>query len=163
MTLKENLPSFIAEEKFTSEILDAIQPEIDNVIIRLTKILLECCVSTCSKEGAQRYEKDYSIQHTETLSIEERRRQIINKMLSKQTLTKEELVNLIKRNIDNSQFYISNFAEEYRFEIMLIDEKYKEKLYQTIFKARPANLLFEIRMVSYERRCGTFNSGGYVI
>lgn len=157
MTLKENLPMFITNERYMSETLDAIQPEIDKILIELEKILLECCISTCSTVGLQRYEEDYAIETSAELSIDERRKTIINKMLSKKILTFEELGNLIKRNIDNKQFYISNFAEEYKFKIMLTDGEYTQKLYNALYKAKPAHLIFEIILVSYERRCGTFS------
>ena len=163
MGLKDNLPKFIAEEKYTSEILDAIEPEIDKLNARLNKILLECCVSTCSEFGLNKFEQDYAIQKSTEFSIDERRRRVINKMLNKKRLTKEELGNFIKRNIDGKQFYISNFAEEYKFKVMITDSEYEEKLYEALYYARPAHLIFEIKIVSYERRCGTFSSNSYVI
>ncbi len=58
MGLKDNLPEFIAEEKYTSEILEAIEPEINNIKLKLTEILLECCISTCSNNGIKRFEQD---------------------------------------------------------------------------------------------------------
>ena len=163
MGLKNNLPQFIAEEKYTKEILDAIEPEIDNIKAEIEKMLLECCISTCSETGLKRYEEDYSIQYDASFSIKERKKRVINKMLNKKRLTFEELANFIKRNVDNTQFYISNFAEEYKLKILLIDESYKEKLYEALFRARPAHLMFEIIVVSYAKRCGVFNCGEYVL
>ncbi len=163
MGLKENLPQFIAHEKYTEEVLDAIEGEIDKIKIKLNEILLECCISTCSEVGLEKFERDYSIIKNVEFSIEERKKEVINKMLNKKRLTKDELVNFIKRSVDKTQFYISNIAEEYKFEIMLIDENYKNKLYEALFKARPAHLIFSIKMVSYERRCGTFSCQGNVI
>lgn len=57
MTLKSNLPQFVAEEKYTSEILDAIEPEIENIKLKLSKILLECSISTCSINGVKGLKK----------------------------------------------------------------------------------------------------------
>ena len=163
MGLKDNLPKFIAEEKYTNEILNAIEPEIDNLNTRLNNILLECCVSTCSEFGLNKFEQDYAIQKNVEFSIDERKRRVINKMLNKKRLTKEGLANFIKRNIDGKQFYISNFAEEYKFKVMITDPEYEEKLYEALYYARPAHLIFEIKIVSYERRCGTFSANSYVI
>ena len=163
MTLKSNLPAFIAQERYTSEVLDAIQVEIDKILIELSKLLLECCISTCTLSGLQRYETDYAIETTAGFSIDERKKAVINKMLAKRTLTFSELCRLIKRNIDNKQFYISNFARDYKFKIMLTDEAYMQKIYNAIFKARPAHLIFEIELVSKEKKCGTFFCNGHVI
>lgn len=157
MTLKDNLPSFIANEPYISEVLNSIQPEIDDIITQLEKILLECSISTCSVLGLQKYEKDYAIETMAELSIDERKANVINKMLAKRILTFEELGLLIKRNIDNKQFYVSNLAEEYKFKVMIMDEEYMAKLYNALYKARPAHLVFELILVSYERRCGTFS------
>ncbi len=163
MTLKENLPQFIAEEKYTSEILDAIQPEIENIKLKLSQILLECSISTCSVNGVERFEKDYGIPYNSNLSLDERRKNVINKMLAKNRLTEEELINFIKRNVDGSQFYISNEAEKYQFTVYLIDKTYEEKLYQALFKARPSHLVFNIKLTKYEKRCNTFNCGEFII
>ena len=163
MSLKDNLPAFVADEKYTSEILDAIEPEIDKIRTEIIKLILECCISTCSEYGLAKYEKDYAIPYNAEFSIDERKREVINKMLAKRSLTKEEFANFIKRNIDNKQFYISNLAEEYEFTIALIDEEYKDKLYDAIYRARPAHLKFEIILTSYERRCGTFHCNEHTI
>lgn len=163
MSLKENLPEFVSNEKYTKEILDAIEPEIDKLLVLLNSILLECCVSTCSNVGLTRYEKDYSLEKNIELSFDERKREVINKMLNKKRLTKEELANFVRRNIDGTQFYISNFAEEYKFEVAIIDPSYEEKLYKALFKARPAHLLFSIKVTSYQRRCGTFSCNQHCI
>ena len=163
MGLKDNLPEFIANERYTKEILEAIEPEIDNLKARLNQILLECCVSTCSEFGLNKYEADYAIKRDAEFSIDERRRKIINKMLNKKRLTKDELASFVRRNINKKQFYISNFAEDYKFEVMIIDDNYKNKLYEALYYARPAHLIFEIKIVSYERRCGTFCTSGNII
>ncbi len=163
MPLKENLPKFIAEEKYIKEVLEAIEPEIDKIKIEISKMLLECCVSTCSDYGLKKFEKDFSIRYDANLTIEERRRNVINKMLAKKRLTKEGLNDFIKRNLNNGQFYVSNEAEQYSFKVRIINENLKEELYQALYKARPAHLVFDVDIVSYERRCGTFNCNGYVI
>ncbi len=156
MALKKNLPEFVAEEPFIKEILEAIEPEIDKIKLRLSDILLENCVTTASEEGTGRFEKDYSIKVNANFTLDERKKEIINKMLAKKRLTRVELANFIKRNIDNGQYYISNYAEKYRFQVMLTDEKYVRSLYNALLKARPAHLVFDVVLVAYERRCGTF-------
>jgi len=159
MGLKDNLPQFIAEEKYTKEVLDAIQPEIDNLKLRLSNLLLECCVTTCTEYGIKRFEEDYSIVYNAELSLDERKRQVINKMLNKKILTFDELAELVKRNIEGGQFYISNMAEKYSFSIMITDENYKAELFEAIRAIRPAHLKFDIKIVKYERRCNTFYCG----
>lgn len=159
MSLRDNLPQFIADEKYTKEILDAIQPEIDKIRMKLISSLLECCVTTCSEAGLSRFEKDYSIVYNAELSFDERKRQVINKMLNKRVLTFDELSEFIKRNVNEGQFYISNMAEEYAFSVMITDNNYKEELFNAIKAIRPAHLVFEVKIVTYQRRCNTFNAG----
>lgn len=156
MALKNNLPAFVANEKYTSEILNALEFELDKIKLRINEMLLECCVTTCTNEGITRFEKDYSVSHNANLTLDERKKRVINKMLSKKRLTKEELSDFIKRNINNTQYYITNMAEQYKFQVRLSDENHKENLYDALFNVRPANLIFEVILVSYEKRCGTF-------
>lgn len=157
MGLKDNLPQFVAEEKYTKEVLEAIEPEINKIKARLTEMLLECCISTCTEEGIKRFEEDYSIKFDASLTIDERRRQVINKMLAKKRLTEDGLANFIKRNIDNGQYYITNMAEKYSFKVRVVNDTYIEQLYKALYSARPAHLVFSVDLTSYERRCGTFN------
>lgn len=157
MGLKDNLPQFVAEEKYTKEILEAIEPEINKVKTKLIETLFETCISTCTDEGIKRFEKDYSIKFDASLTSDERRRQVINKMLAKKRLTKEELANFIKRNIGNGQYYITNIAEKYSFKVRVVDGEHIEQLYKALYTVRPAHLVFSVDLTSYERRCGTFN------
>lgn len=157
MSLFDNLPEFIAEEKYTKEVLSAIEFELDKIKLQLVNTLLETCVSTCSLVGIQKFETDYSITIDSNLTLDERKANVINKMLSKKRLTKEGLSNFIKRKLEEGQFYISNMAEDYEFKVMIVDENYKEKLYEALFKARPAHLNFKVEIVNYEKRCGTFS------
>lgn len=163
MALKDNLPSFVAEEKYTKEVLDAIEPEIYEIIRLLKQALLECSISTCSITGLLKYENDYGLLHKAELSIDERKDEVINKMLNKKRLTMEELKNLIKRNINRGQFYISNCPEQYKFKIMITQETYRQRLYNAVYRARPAYLIFDIEVVPDVRRCGTFTCDGYVV
>jgi len=163
MALKDNLPSFIVEEKYTKEVLDAIEPEIYQIVELLKQTLLETSISTCSLQGIIKYEDDYGLSHNTELSLDERKDEVINKMLNKKRLTKTELKNLIKRNINKGQFYVSNSPMQYKFKVMVTEERYRQKLHNAIFKARPAYLLFDIEVVPDGRRCGTFVCGGHVV
>lgn len=161
--LKENIPKFLYEEKYSKELINAIQPEIDKIKLQLSNLLLECCVSTCSEIGIKRFEKDYAIKFNPNLSLSERKKCVINRMLAKKRLTKSELNEFVKRNIDGEQYFISNEAEEYTFKVMLVNENYENSLYEALFSARPSHLVFNIELVNYERRCGTFRANETLI
>ena len=73
-----------------------------------------------------RWEKDFSLPYDASLTLQQRRQRILNKLARKKTLNWENLRLLIKNNILKPQFYIINNSGEYSFKIFLEEENISE-------------------------------------
>jgi hypothetical protein len=106
-----------------------------------------------------RWEKDFSLKYDASLTLEQRRQRILNKLARKRPLTWDNLRLLIKNNLaENVQFYLSNDSANYNFRIIVASNDYAE-MEKAVKQAKPAYLTFDILVTDIVRRCGTFNCG----
>lgn len=157
MSLSDNLPKEITNILGLKDVLLAIDPEIQLVRDDISQIIKELYVKT-TEYFIERWETDFSLSYDPSLTLQQRRQRILNKLARKKTLTWKNLELLIRNNIDNPQFYISNHSSEYHFTIMVQTENYKE-MKKALDIAKPAYLTFDIVVTEYFKRCGTFACG----
>ena len=157
MSLSDNLPKEITSILGLEDVLLAIDPEIQLVRDDISQIIKDLYVKT-TEYFIERWETDFSLSYEPTLTLQQRRQRILNKLARKKTLTWQNLELLIRNNIDNPQFYISNHSSEYHFTIMVQTENYKE-MQKALDIAKPAYLTFDIIVTEYFKRCGTFVCG----
>jgi len=155
---KEYLPKVVTDVDGIRDILLALDPEI--VLLRedITQLIKELYISTTEKY-IDRWEKDFSLSFDSSLTLEQRRQRIKNKLARKKTLNWENLRLLIKNNIVKPRFYIVNESQNYHFKIFLEEENCSE-LNKAIKQAKPAYLTFDLIVTEFfTRYCGTFNCG----
>lgn len=154
---KEHLPQKVTEIEGIRDILLAIDPEI--VLLRedISQLKKELYVSTTEKL-IERWEDDFSLPHNTSLTLQERRQRILNKLARKKTLTWKNLRALIQNNLAVKQIYIVNDSKNYHFRIIVQDPNYQQ-MEQAVEQAKPAYLTFDILVTEYFRRTGTFNAG----
>lgn len=154
----EHLPKIVTKVDGIRDVLLAIDPEVVLMRENISQLKKELYVKTTEKL-ITRWEKDFSLSYDATLSLQQRRQRILNKLARKKTLNWENLRLLIKNNILKPQFYISNNSGEYSFKIFLEEENISE-LKNALDKAKPAYLVYELIVTEFFRRyCGTFNCG----
>ena len=154
---KEHLPQKVTKIEGIRDILLAIDPEI--VLLRedISQLKKELYVSTTEKL-IERWEDDFSLPHNTSLTLQERRQRILNKLARKKTLTWKNLRALIQNNLTVKQIYIVNDSKNYHFRIIVQDPNYQQ-MEQAVEQAKPAYLTFDILVTEYFRRTGTFNAG----
>lgn len=154
---KEHLPQKITKIDGIRDVLLAIDPEI--VLLRedISQLKKELYVSTTEKLIG-RWEDDFSLPHNTSLTLQERRQRILNKLARKKTLTWKNLRALIQNNLTVKQIYIVNDSKNYHFRIIVQDPNYQQ-MEQAVEQAKPAYLTFDILVTEYFRRTGTFNAG----
>lgn len=156
---KEHLPyKGCTEVNGIRDILLALDPEI--VLLRndISLIVKELYISTTEK-FIDRWEKDFSLPYDSSLTLEQRRQRIKNKLTRKKTLNWQNLRLLIKNNIIKPRFYIVNESENYHFKIFLEETKTQE-LNKALKDVKPAYLTFDLVVTEFfNRYCGTFYSG----
>lgn len=157
MSLLDNVYQGITKIEGLKDVMLAIDPEIQLLRNDITRLQKELYVKT-TEFFIKRWEADFSLSYDPALSLQERRQRILNKLARKKPLTWKNLELLIKNNIDNPQFYISNDSANYHFTIIVQTENY-EQMRKALQKAKPAHLTFDIVVTQYFRRCGTFACG----
>lgn len=153
----EHLPIKVTNIDGIRDVLLAIEPEIIQLRTDISNFLKELYIKT-TEAFITRWERDFSIKYDSSLTLQQRRQQILNRLQNKKTLTWENLKKLIKSNIsETARFYIVNDSANYRFKIM-VDTDDTADLDNAIKKAKPAYLLYDIDVTEFfNRYCGTFN------
>ena len=154
----EHLPKVVTNIDGIRDVLLAIDPEVQLVRDDISQLVKELYVKTTDKL-ITRWEKDFSLPYDASLTLQQRRQRILNKLARKKTLNWENFRLLIKNNIVKPQFYIVNNSGEYSFKIFLEETNISE-LKNAIDKAKPAYLVYELIVTEFfTRYSGTFSSG----
>lgn len=157
MSLLDNVDPIISKVDGLKEIMLAIDPEIQLIRNDISQLIKELYIKT-TENFIRRWELDFSLSYDSSLSLQQRRQRILNKLARKKTLTWQNLELLIRNNIDNPQFYLSNDSANYHFTIIVQTENYQE-MEKAVKEAKPAYITFDIIVTEYFRRCGTFYCG----
>ena len=155
---REHLPKVVTDVDGIRDILLALDPEI--VLLRedISQLIKELYVSTTEKY-IPRWEEDFSLPYDGSLTLEQRRQRVKNKMARKKTLNWQNLRLLIKNNVVKPRFYIVNDSKNFHFKIFL-EETNNGELKKAITQAKPAFITFDIIVTEFfTRYCGTFNCG----
>lgn len=154
----EHLPKVVTNVLGIKDVLLAIEPEIIQLRKDISDLIKELYVKT-TEDFITRWEKDFSLKYDASLTLEQRRQRILNKLARKRPLTWQNLRLLIKNNLaENVQFYLSNDSANYHFRIIVASDDYSE-MEKAVKQAKPAYLTFDILVTDIVRRCGTFNCG----
>lgn len=154
----EHLPKVVTNVLGIKDVLLAIEPEIIQLREDISDLIKELYVKT-TEDFITRWEKDFSLKYDGSLTLEQRRQRILNKLARKRPLTWNNLRLLIKNNLaENVQFYLSNDSANYHFRIIVATNDYSE-MEKAVKQAKPAYLTFDILVTDIVRRCGTFNCG----
>ena len=154
---KEHLPIKVTNINGIRDILLALNPEVILLRDDISQLKKEMFVNTTEKL-IDLWEKDFSLSFNSSLTLQQRRQRILNKLARKKTLTWTNLRNLVKNNLTVKQIYIINNSKNYHFRLIVQDPNYKQ-MEEAVETAKPAFLTFDIIVSEYFRRTGTFNSG----
>lgn len=154
---KEHLPQKVTKINGIRDILLAIDPEVILLRDDISQLKKEMFVNTTEKL-IDLWEKDFSLSFNSSLTLQQRRQRILNKLARKKTLTWTNLRNLVKNNLTVKQIYIVNNSKNYHFRLIIQDPNYKQ-MEEAVETAKPAFITFDIVVSEYFRRTGTFNSG----
>ena len=155
---REHLPKVVTDVDGIRDILLALDPEI--VLLRedISQLIKELYISTTEKM-ITKWEDDFSLPYDSSLTLEQRRQRVKNKLARKKILNWQNLRLLIKNNIVKPRFYIVNDSKNYHFKIFLEEENNSE-LNRALNQAKPAHLTFDLIVTEFfTRYCGTFNCG----
>lgn len=159
MSLLDNVDPIIGKIEGLKEVMLAIDPEIQLIRNDISQLIKELYIKT-TENFIKRWEDDFSLPYDSSLSLQQRRQRVLNKLARKKTLTWTNLELLIRNNLDveSPQFYLSNDSANYHFTIIVQTENYQE-MGKAVKEAKPAYITFDIVVTEYFRRCGTFHCG----
>lgn len=158
LTDREHLPSVVTNIDGIRDVLDAISPEIEQLIEQIQQTLRELFAQSTEFE-IKRWEEDLGLKFDATLTLDDRRLNILNKLQNNNVLNWDNLNKLIKQNIEDVPFYVTNNSVNYSFKISVATPNISQ-LDKAIKQAKPAYLTYTIEVVDiYVRRCGTFACG----
>ena len=156
----EHLPKIVTNVLGINDVLLAIEPEIIQLRTDISDLIKELYIKT-TENFIRRWEMDFSLPYDSSLTLEQRRQRVLNKLARKRPLTWENLRLLCRNNLaEDVQLYISNDSANYSFNIYVNTNNYTE-MQKAIQQAKPAYLTFSIIVTDFiNRYCGTFNCGG---
>lgn len=171
--LRTDIPRFVYEIKQIKDIIDAIQPELDQLHEELRQMEYDVHITTTSI--ISRFEVLYGIVPDDSKTLEERVAVILNKRNLKLPLTWDRLNGMIKSNYGDSYEILYDWSK-YILEILCLDNTIRvDYLMAAIEQAKPAHIAFlcvlmldstdvilddkTIIISNLVRRCGTFNGG----
>lgn len=115
----EHLPKIVTDTDGINDVLLAIEPEITQLRTDISDLLDELYIKT-TEDFIARWEADFGLKYDASLSLEQRKQRVLNKLARKKTLTWENLRLLVKNNLaENMQFYLINNSANYNFKIMV--------------------------------------------
>lgn len=154
----EHLPKIVTDIDGIRDVLLAIEPEIFLLRSNISDLMKELYVKTTTN-FITRWEKDFGLTYDASLTLQQRRQRILNKLARKKTLNWANLRLLIKNNLaQNTQIYLINDSGNYHFRIIVQDPDYSQ-MEKAVMEAKPAYITFDIIVTEYARRCGTFRCG----
>ena len=99
-----HLPKVVTNVLGIKDVLLAIEPEIIQLREDISDLIKELYVKT-TEDFITRWEKDFSLKYDASLTLEQRRQRILNKLARKRPLTWNNLRLMIKNNLaENVQF-----------------------------------------------------------
>lgn len=153
----EHLPKVVTTVEGIRDILLAIDPEFQLLRGDISQLKKELFIKTTEKL-INLWEKDFGLSPNSSLTLQQRRARLLNKLGRKKTLNWENLKILIRNNITKPQFYIMNDSANFFFRIIIHESDYTI-LENALKQAKPAYLTFDIVVTEYFRRTGTFTTG----
>lgn len=171
--LKTDIPQFVYYIKQIKDIIDAIQPDIDKLNETLRQMKYDLHITTTNI--IERFEIDYGITPDDSIPMEQRVLNLLNKRNLVVALNEERLIELIKNNYGTDFEIIENWSN-YLLEIICKDNTISIATLQlALEKAKPAHLSVLFAILAAEntilindsstlistlvRRCGTFTGG----
>ena len=122
---KEHLPQKVTNINGIRDILLAIDPEVILLRDDISQLKKEMFVNTAERL-IDLWEKDFNLSFNSSLTLQQRRQRILNKLARKKTLTWANLRNLVKNNLTVKQIYIVNNSKNYHFRLIIQDPNYKQ-------------------------------------
>lgn len=143
--LKDSLPPFVREMREMALLLKVEQPEIDRLEAAIDEMIAQFYISSATY-SIDDWEKEFEIEKNSTLTLNQRRAQLLAKLNTRTTATVKMLENLVKTVLGNDCVEITENCQDYSFTITVRSDYVLENMAvakDAVYKARPAHLNYE--------------------
>ena len=158
--LYNSLSPLEAEMKQMADLFGVEQEELNLLLQEIEKMYLRLRVKSADGDGIALWETEYGIQHNTALTIEQRRANVLAKMNSGLSATKEMLENMVKQILDADDVKIVEYPAEYRFEVYVHTQFFEENINiadEALSEARPAHLAYRFINALYRKyKCSSY-------
>lgn len=140
--LKDSLPPFVREMREMALLLNVGQPEIDRLEACIKEMIAQFYVSSATY-SIDDWEKEFGIEKNSTLTLGQRRAQILAKLNTRTTATVKMLENLVKKVLGHDRVEIEENYQDYSFTVTIRSDYVLENMMvarDAVHKARPAHL-----------------------
>lgn len=143
--LKQSVPPFLAEMKELKELFQAEQPELDLLEQTLKEIEKQLYIKSADF-SLDLWEKELGIESNHTLTLSQRRGQLLGKLNTRTPASIKMLENLVIQTLVTERVTIIEHPETYSFDIYvhtdyLIENRIVAE--QALYEARPAHLSYQ--------------------
>ena len=143
--LKDSLPQFVREMREMALLLNVEQPEIDRMEACIEEMIKQFWISSASY-SIDDWEKEFSIEKNSTLTLGQRRAQVLAKLNTRTTATVKMLENLVVKVLGNKRVEIVENYQDYSFAVIIRSDYVPENMAvarEAVRNARPAHLNYE--------------------
>lgn len=148
MLLLDYLPSFVGGTKEVKTIMDIEQIEIDNLFAYVKEILNNMFVLDSNEYGVKRYEKIVDIVPRLSISLEQRKLDILSLYNQIPPYTYEKLQDILVSIVGEDGFKSSLDIPNFKLNILLKRDKivYLDTINEMLERIVPVNIIFKINV-----------------
>ena len=140
--LKDRLPQFVRGMKEMALLLGVDQEEIDRLEAFIEEMIRQFCISSATY-SIEDWEKEFGIEKNSTLTLGQRRAQILAKLNTRAPSTVKMIENLVIKVLGEQRVEVLEDYENYSFTIIINSDHVLENMLiagEAVRKARPAHL-----------------------
>ena len=165
--LQDSLPQFVREMKEMALILGVDQIEINRMEMYIEEMLQQFWIST-STYSIDDWEREFGIEKNHTLTLGQRRAQILAKLNTRPPSTVKMIENLVIKVLGENRVEVVENYQDYSFTIIIRSDHVLENMMvanDAVYNARPAHLNYafinrivresmtQLYIVSIGRKC----------
>ena len=140
--LKDSLPQFVREMKEMAFLLGVDQDEIDRLEAFIEEMIKQFWISSATY-SIEDWEKEFGIEKNSTLTLGQRRAQVLAKLNTRAPSTVKMMENLVIKVLGEQRVEVVEDHENYSFTIIINSDHVLENMLiasEAVRKARPAHL-----------------------
>ena len=143
--LRDSLPQFVREMREMALLLNVDQAEIDRMEAYIEELIRQFWIASATYSIAD-WEKEFGIEKNSTLTLGQRRAQVLAKLNTRTTATVKMIENLVMKVLGHERVEIVENYQDYSFTVVIRSDYVLENMMMArsaVHNARPAHLGYE--------------------